>query len=324
MSSSSPLTDLGRKPPRFAHVAFGLPLLSELQFPNLPTLEQPITTDPVEIQLRQQDDFRCYIPADLLSQPTGFHVTSQAAVVYLKNIGVFQIKDGTQVTIIPVPEAPPDQLRQAVTGIVMALLLHQRGQLVLHGSAVSIAGQAVVFLGDSGEGKSSMAAVLYAQGHDLLTDDLAAIELVAPPRVAIAGTPIKLHPQVAQTLELPTPKQSLPTGKHLYSIEPPPAGPQPLDRIFVLETAPEITLTPLPLQQSVTTLMRFAGLKAILPSRDATHFTQCATLAQHCPIYSYRRPKDLEWLPEIAAQLVRDLTYDRANSSSSRSPLSKP
>lgn len=288
------------------HTAFGLTLISDIPFPELSTAETSASA-PVRIQL-QEGDYRDHIPEDLLPQPLGFQVTPDSAVVYLKNVGVFLLQSGTHVTVIPAPDVPSEKIRQAITGIVMALICYQRGQLVLHGSAVSIAGKAAVFLADSGEGKSSMAAALHAQGHLLLTDDLTVIDLSMPMTVAIAGTPIKLDPQMAQMLEIAAPSQPLPSEKYLYHIDPPLCEPQKLDRIFILSTDSQFSITPLSPPKAVTEIMRFAGLKAILPARDKAHFSQCAALAQTCPLYQLKRPRTLARLPEIAAQIAREMT----------------
>lgn len=55
---------------------------------------------------------------------------------------------------------------------VLPLVLNQRGQTVLHASAVATpAGAAIAFLGKSGSGKSTLAASLCQQGCSLLADD---------------------------------------------------------------------------------------------------------------------------------------------------------
>jgi hypothetical protein len=291
----------------FAHLAFGLTLHANFPIPELPPAPHAGTTEPVVIQL-QAGDLRDYVPEALLEQPIGFQIQTQAAVVYLKDVGVFLLHNGNQVTVIPSPQAPFVQVRQALMGIVMALLLHQRNYLVLHGSAVSIEGKAVVFLADSGEGKSSMAAALYAQGHPLLTDDLTAIDLTGNARVEIAGTPIKLYPEMAQLLNITAPSQPLP-HKHLYQINvQPDLGAQSLHRIYILGSGPQLAVTqPLPLPKAITELMRFSGLKAILPPRDRVHFSQCAALAQACPLQHLKRPRDLAQLANIAAQIAEDI-----------------
>jgi hypothetical protein len=54
---------------------------------------------------------------------------------------------------------------------VMPLALSRQGKLVLHGSAVDIGGQGVAFLGESGRGKSTLAASFASEGTRFLTDD---------------------------------------------------------------------------------------------------------------------------------------------------------
>ena len=58
--------------------------------------------------------------------------------------------------------------------IAPRILAHQ-GEFVLHGSAVKIGGTVALFLGDTGTGKSTLAASLHKAGHRLLGDDAAMI-----------------------------------------------------------------------------------------------------------------------------------------------------
>ncbi len=55
----------------------------------------------------------------------------------------------------------------AAAGPGHGLLLHLRGMLVLHASAIGVGDQAVVFMGDKGAGKSTTAAAMIAAGHPL-------------------------------------------------------------------------------------------------------------------------------------------------------------
>lgn len=54
---------------------------------------------------------------------------------------------------------------------VLPLLHARRGRLAFHASAVSLDVGAVAFVGESGRGKSTMAASFAAAGHPFLTDD---------------------------------------------------------------------------------------------------------------------------------------------------------
>lgn len=59
-----------------------------------------------------------------------------------------------------------------VVGNVITCVLTLAGESVLHASAVEIDGSALAFLGSSGMGKSSLAALLCANGARFVTDDL--------------------------------------------------------------------------------------------------------------------------------------------------------
>jgi hypothetical protein len=61
-------------------------------------------------------------------------------------------------------------------GTITAFLLAMSGRCVLHGSAVDLGGQAVAFVGVSGQGKSTMAAIFCAAGASLVTDDVLPLE----------------------------------------------------------------------------------------------------------------------------------------------------
>jgi len=71
-------------------------------------------------------------------------------------------------------------------GVAFGILLHQRGQVVLNGSAVAVNGRAVVFCGASGVGKSALAAALVKRGYPMVADDICAVS---------DGS---VHPDVAQ------------------------------------------------------------------------------------------------------------------------------
>lgn len=88
---------------------------------------------------------------------------------------------------------------QCVVGPGLGVVLHRRGRVVLHGSAVDVGGRAVVLVGDKGAGKSTTAAALLARGHALLTDDLVALAgPSAAPTVLPGPAQMKLWPASAE------------------------------------------------------------------------------------------------------------------------------
>ena len=63
-----------------------------------------------------------------------------------------------------------------VPGTVTAFLLSVAGRFVLHASAVELGGRSLAFVGPSGQGKSTMAAMFCASGAALVTDDVLPLE----------------------------------------------------------------------------------------------------------------------------------------------------
>lgn len=62
------------------------------------------------------------------------------------------------------------------TGALLSLLLYLRGTPVFHGSAVDVGGNGVAFIGHSGQGKTTMAALFCAEGASVITDDVLVID----------------------------------------------------------------------------------------------------------------------------------------------------
>ena len=83
----------------------------------------------------------------------------------------FVISDNI-VTCYPQPGCREDTLRHLVLDQVIPRVWAHRGRLVLHASAVQLPnGRVVAFLGESGWGKSTLAAALQLRGSRLLSDD---------------------------------------------------------------------------------------------------------------------------------------------------------
>ncbi len=191
------------------------------------------------------------------------------------------------------------------------MLLHQRGYLVLHASAVVCAGGAAAFLGASGWGKSTLAALLHARGHALVTDDVAAIDMAGEPRV-LPGTPqLKLWPDVLASLgedaevlprvhpQLDKRARAIEHGHH--------SEPVPLRRLYVLTDAPSRQIQPLSPRQALLELLRHSyGARTLQAVRRVEHFRQCARLASEVPVRRLAAPRNLDALPALAGLIEED------------------
>ena len=87
--------------------------------------------------------------------------------------------DATGIRVEPVEGLDPNTLEHLIVDQLLPRVLAHRGALVAHASVVRVHGRAILFLGHSGWGKSTLASLLHDAGHRLLSDDCAL--LVATP-----------------------------------------------------------------------------------------------------------------------------------------------
>ena len=84
----------------------------------------------------------------------------------------FVISDqGRKIDCYPLSKFDLDTIIHFLLNQVVPCMLSQRGEMVLHASAVAVEDKALAFVGRSGEGKSTLCASFYQQGFPLITDD---------------------------------------------------------------------------------------------------------------------------------------------------------
>jgi hypothetical protein len=140
-------------------------------------------------------------------------------------------------------------------GRILAFVLHLRGDVCLHASAVAIDGKAVLFAGDPGMGKSSTAAAFVERGCAGLTDDLAVLRrepegrmmvMPGPPRLCLCPDSVGfLYGQgFAQSLPRLHPdeeKRVVPLDPSIGKFH---AGPSPLEAIYLFSPRSSDPATP--------------------------------------------------------------------------------
>jgi hypothetical protein len=154
------------------YTAYGLTIDSTLHLPELVPLDAP-SNSASDIQIRYGD-----VPIEL-DQPDAEGVLYQAKpnqfLLRIGKIARYLVTNGREITIDRVPEVQESEIRVFLLGSVLAALLHQRGLLVLHGSAIETPAGAVLFVGPSGIGKSTLAAAFHQRGYSVLADDVCAV-----------------------------------------------------------------------------------------------------------------------------------------------------
>ncbi len=239
--------------------------------------------------------------------------TSEEAYFFWEEVGAFLVRGGREIIVDPAPGVEERVLRLFILGPTLTVLLHQRGWLVLHGSAVAIDGGAVAFLGGSGWGKSTTAAALHARGHAIVADDVTAVRLDTDRPIVSPGFPrLKLWPEAAVTVgddprtlprlhpELEKRARRVTEGFSSASL--------PLKRIYVLAEGESQRIEPIQPQEALVELVRHSYVSRLRQAAEApTHFLQCSRVVKTVPVLSLRRPRYLPALPDLARLVEEDL-----------------
>ena len=252
------------------------------------------------------------------------------------DVGRFLVREGRLVRVEPLEGTSASSWRLPLLGSVMALLLEQRGSLTLHGGAARFhdaTGREVAagFLGDKGQGKSTLNAALSQAGFSLLCDDVLAVSGANAPDeslMALSGFAwLKLAPDAVagvwnarpDEFDLVAPEVADTDKRSVPARLAPDA--LPLRHLFLLTTLSNEASEPFTLRQLPPSL----ALPALLPHTFAArfgelylkgahrlaHFRGCARVASECAVWELARKRDLSLLPATVRAVenaVRDFS----------------
>lgn len=167
----------------YTYHVYGLKLRSAIELPEL--LSAPPGGEEVEIRMGK-------VPEQLngrASKGVLYQAIEGDFILRMKDVGAFRVQKGTTITLEPFTEKPSGLFRVFLLGSVMGAVLHQRGILPVHGSAVSNEKGALVIAGRSAAGKSTLAAALAARSYQLVADDISALTAYSKGFEVQAGIP---------------------------------------------------------------------------------------------------------------------------------------
>lgn len=299
----------------FRYRAYGLTIDSQIALPELVAQADapPKASPPPDVVIR----FSAAPPPFRQTQP--IKILGDDIWLQWEDIGMFLVRGGREIWVYPKADVEQHVLRLFLLGTTFAMLLHQRNEVaVFHASVVSIAGQAVAFMGMKGAGKSTLAAALHARGHALLADDILAVQTNPDMPTVVPGFPhIKLWPDSVEFLgRSPTdlPKLRPEVEKRGYRIHAGFAEREfPLHAIYLLGVRDELQFRPIQGSESLLALMphwygaRF-GQEILQALGTHRHFSDCATIAQKVRIYALDRPPSLASIQEYAKQIETNVT----------------
>jgi hypothetical protein len=287
--------------------AFGLGIHSEFSLLDLPV--QSVRQDVLIIRQAIED-----------KRVEGEHrypylkLTAQEAIISIRGVGRLQVSNGCLIGVDPDSDAELNQLQMYLVGPAMAILLYQRNRLLLHASAVSLNGLGAAFLGDSGAGKSSIAAAFLAHGYKLVVDDIVSVELNSGYAWLDPGFPyiklsheakenIAIDPEQIEFMGLVDDKASYHVS-HLVNNER-----VRLHHIYVIQSGEDISIERFNSQQALFELIRYSIPPSMVRMNHVAHFERCVELLKHVQVYGLRRPQSLTQLSRLVEMVEENMSH---------------
>jgi hypothetical protein len=225
----------------------------------------------------------------------------------------FLVTGGRDIAVELEPDAQERDAIGFVLGTAFGILLHQRGALVLHGSAVERDGKAIAICGPSGAGKSTLAAALCREGYSFATDDLCVIGLDERrlPIVFPDGRRLKLWKQTIDKLDLGNRRGEAVRGQfEKYYIDP--FGsvtiPPRLTAIYLLRDSPPTIEKPIE-ALALPDAMRALEIESYRPAllermgHRPTMLAHAAMVLGHAKSFVFNRQRGFEHMPATIAKL---------------------
>lgn len=299
--------------PTLHHYRFGQSrLASSVPLPVLPTatddgteeLDIVLDTAPARMTLAPVTDWLHHWPApngsvtlSLAPHEAGYRLRFPALCDFLIDA------DAGRILIQPVQALDPGTLEHLIVDQVLPRVLSHRGALVAHASVVRIGRHAIAFLGHSGWGKSTLASLLHAAGHRLLSDDCAVLVCASNTIHAIPTYPsLRLfEDSIGQTLGDVASANPVATysPKHRVTL----GAPEPQDSISPLQAiyllndpahpADYCHITSLPPASACMALVEHSFRLDLASTAHTTALlTQAAAVLRHAPAFCLNYPRD--------------------------------
>jgi|GEM_PF-2145373 len=246
---------------------------------------------------------------------SGLHqVSADDYLLGIRDVGHYRITP-TTITVLPMADAHEDAVRLFLFGSALGALLHLRGILPLHASAIRLPNdKAVVFCGVSTAGKSTLTAALTQHGYSCLADDIAAIHFDNHGKAWLyPGLPrMKLWSHALQSLDLEG-EQRVRPGIDKYFVNHDihnSCQPVPLHHFYELGVHEEcdVRLTPITGMAKISALLSNTYRPAFIDKfgRQSLHMERIAKLAPQLAMKQICRPAHKPTLKQIIDLLEKD------------------
>jgi len=284
---------------------YGLNIGSELELPEL-VPGQP-RQDDVTVRFGEVPE---HLPI-VRGSGVLFEASANDFLFKFKGIGRYRVQNGKTIVIHPEKEAFPEEIRLVLLGSSIGALLHQRGILALHGSAITDGHQTVIMSGPSGAGKSTLAAAFLELGYSVVADDISVIGLNEKQQFIVEpGIPfLKLWKDVLVHFNQPDGLAKVRPRLEKYRMPIPLPGEEvaPLTRMVILHpsNAKDLKYT------EISGLGKFHQLRdhtyrlQFVDKLDQTeaHFRNLSQLVNSIQMFRANRPQNLQKVMEFAEHM---------------------
>jgi len=229
---------------------------------------------------------------------------------------------GLDVKAYPAPNVSQQTVEHLYLNQVLPLALGRQGKLVFHASAVEIGDATVAFMGESGKGKSTLAASFATSGSRFLTDDGLMIEACGSGYQVMPSHPsIRLWQDSEAALIAPgtptapalefTSKSRFLAGEAIPFCD----TPRPLRRVYFLGdgSAAAVTFQPMKPADALIELVKHSFLLDIEErAMLAAHFDELSGLASQPIFFRLGYPRRYEDLAAVREAIIEHASQDNA------------
>lgn len=217
------------------------------------------------------------------------------------------------------PATEPHTFRHLLLDQVLPLCLASQGSLVLHASGVAArtpeGSKAILFVGKSGAGKSSLAIGCSLAGAELVADDFVVVDVNADsPAATPAGMGVRLFADVAGLVQQPgetTPVAQYTSKRHLVAAEGSEwaHGLAPLGAVALLaprtnaDTSPWVELLG-PAVSMITVIEHSFRLDLSSVTSNGEVMASAGRLAESVPFFRLSVPDDVEALVRTSSRVL--------------------
>ena len=254
---------------------------------------------------------------------TYFYRKGEGYLLRFPGLGDFDVSaDGLFIQAWPVPGVSEETIQHLYLNQVLPLALSKQGKWIFHAGAIDTPFGAVAFLGESGRGKSTLAASFAMSGYRFFTDDALLLEkledvyLVQPshPSIrlwrdsqeALVGDDVQLAPPVQYTS-----KARLLSGGELGFCP----ESRTLRRMYFLGdgSSTDVCIERMTPSEAVMGLVKNSFLLDIeAPDAVASHFNRLADMAELQIYYRLDYPRSYDMLPAVRQAIIEHAAAEDA------------